>query len=288
MQLSDCRVTIVGLGLMGGSLGLALMGDQACREVTGVARRGETLRRAVEWGAIQWGTLDLVEGVKEADLVILATPVRTIIDLLGRIGSHLKEGAIVMDLGSTKAAVARAMAALPSRLQPVGGHPMCGRERAGIEAAEPDLYRGATFVLTPLERTSGEALSLAQDLVEAVGARPLILDAETHDDLVATTSHLPYLLAVALVGTLGEIGAKDERIYRLAADGFRDTSRLAGSGVTMMLDILLTNRSQICQKADLFSRSLTHLLSALQKEDEEILRQILTRAQRRREEMVLP
>lgn len=288
MQLSDCRVTIVGLGLMGGSLGLALMGDQACREVTGVARRGETLRRAVEWGAIQWGTLDLVEGVKEADLVILATPVRTIIDLLGRIGSHLKEGAIVMDLGSTKAAVARAMAALPSRLQPVGGHPMCGRERAGIEAAEPGLYRGATFVLTPLERTSGEALSLAQDLVEAVGARPLILDAETHDDLVATTSHLPYLLAVALMHTLGEVGAQDERIYRLAADGFRDTSRLAGSGVTMMLDILLTNRSQICQKADLFSRSLTHLLSALQKEDEEILRQILTRAQRRREEMVLP
>lgn len=288
MQLSDCRVTIVGLGLMGGSLGLALMGDQACREVTGVTRRDETLRRAVEWGAIQWGTLDLVEGVKDADLVILATPVRTIIDLLGRIGSHLKEGAIVMDLGSTKAAVARAMAALPSRLQPVGGHPMCGRERAGIEAAEPDLYRGATFVLTPLERTSGEALSLAQDLVEAVGARPLILDAETHDRLVATTSHLPYLLAVALMDTLGEIGAKDERIYRLAADGFRDTSRLAGSGVTMMLDILLTNRSQICQKADLFSRSLTHLLSALQKEDEEILRQILTRAQRRREEMVLP
>lgn len=287
MQLSDCRVTIVGLGLMGGSLGLALMGEQACREVTGVARRGETLRRAVEWGAIQWGTLDLVEGVKDVDLVILATPVRTIIDLLGRIGPHLKEGAVVMDLGSTKEAVARAMAALPSRLQPVGGHPMCGRERAGIEAAEPDLYRDATFVLTPLERTSGEALSLAQDLVEAVGARPLILDPETHDNLVATTSHLPYLLAVALMGTLGEIGAKDERVYRLAAGGFRDTSRLASSEVTMMLDILLTNRSQICQKGDLFCRSLTHLLSALQKEDEEILRQILTRAQRQREEMVL-
>lgn len=287
MQLSDCRVTIVGLGLMGGSLGLALMGEQACQEVTGVARRGETLRRAVEWGAIQWGTLDLVEGVKDADLVILATPVRTIIDLLGRISPHLKEGAVVMDLGSTKAAVARAMAVLPSRLQPVGGHPMCGRERAGIEAAEPDLYRGATFVLTPLERTSGEALSLAQDLVEAVGARPLILDPETHDGLVATTSHLPYLLAVALMGTLGEIGAKDERVYRLAAGGFRDTSRLASSEVTMMLDILLTNRSQICQKADLFCRSLTHLLSALQKEDEEILQQILIRAQRRREEMVL-
>lgn len=288
MQLSDCRVTVVGLGLMGSSLGLALMGDQACREVTGVARRDETLRRAAERGAIHWGTLDLVEGVRDADMVILATPVRTIIDLLGRIGSHLKEGAIVMDLGSTKAAVARAMVALPSGLQPVGGHPMCGRERAGIEAAEPDLYRGATFVLTPLERTSEEALSLAQNLVGVIGARPLILDPETHDSLVATTSHLPYLLAVALMHTLGEVGAQEERIYRLASSGFRDTSRLASSEVTMMLDILLTNRSQICQKADLFYRSLAHLLSALQKEDEEILQQILTRAQRRREEMVLP
>jgi len=288
MQLSGCRVTIVGLGLMGGSLGLALMDDEACREVTGVARRGETLRRATERGAIHWGTLDLVEGVKEADLVILATPVRTIIDLLGRIGPHLKEGAIVMDLGSTKTAVARAMAALPSGLQPVGGHPMCGRERAGIEAAEPDLYRGATFVLTPLERTSGKALSLAQDLVEAVGARPLILDPETHDSLVATTSHLPYLLAVALMDTLGEVGARDRRVYRLAASGFRDTSRLASSEVTMMLDILLTNGSQICQKADLFCRSLALLLSALQDEDEEILRQILAGAKRQREETAFP
>jgi len=288
MQLSDCRVTIVGLGLMGGSLGLALRSDQACQEVTGVARRGETVRRAEERGAIDWGTLDLVQAVKDADLVFLATPVRTIIDLLGRIGPHLKEGTIVMDLGSTKAAVARAMAALPSGLQPVGGHPMCGRERAGIEAAEPDLYRGATFVLTPLERTSGEALSLAQDLVEAVGARPLILDPETHDCLVATTSHLPYLLAVALMHALGEVGAQDKRVYRLAASGFRDTSRLASSEVTMMLDILLTNRSQICQKADLFCRSLVCLLSAVKEGDEEILRQILTRAQRRREEMVLP
>lgn len=286
MQLSDCRVTIVGLGLMGGSLGLALTEERACREVTGVTRRAETLRRAAEREAIHRGTLDLVDGVKEADLVILATPVRTIIDLLGHIGPQLKEGTIVMDLGSTKAEVVQAMAALPSGLQPVGGHPMCGREKAGIEAAESDLYRGATFVLTPLERTAQEALNLVQGLVEVIGATPLLLDPETHDNLVATTSHLPYLIAVALMRTLDEVGTQDERAYRLAASGFRDTSRLAGSEVIMMLDILLTNRSQIRQKGDLFCRSLSHLLSAL--EDEEALRQILTQIQRRREEMVFP
>ncbi len=273
--LKDARVVIVGLGLMGGSLAGALRERGACREVLAVTRREETVREAMRRGFIHWGTCDLAEGVGQTDLIVLATPVRTILELIPQVGTLAPAGCVLMDVGSTKARIVEAMEALPSHLQAIGGHPMCGKEASGIEAAEADLYQGATFVLTPLQRTSPEALTLAQELVEAVGARSLVMNAERHDRLVAAVSHLPYLLSVGLVDTAEEVAAEDDLVWELAASGFRDTSRLAASDVTMMLDILLTNSQAVGEMLSRFVRQLDTIAHLLKTDDEEGLRSLM-------------
>ena len=285
MGLKDARVVIVGLGLMGGSLAVALKRRGDCREVWGVARRAETIEEAMKHGFIHVGTCDLAEGVEQADLIVLATPVRTILELIPQVGALATSGCLLMDLGSTKARVVEAMKALPPHLQAVGGHPMCGKEASGLEAAEADLYQGATFVLTPLQRISSEALMLAQELAETVGARPLLMDAERHDRLVAAVSHLPYLLSVSLVATAEEAAAEDELIWELAASGFRDTSRLAASDVTMMMDILLTNRAAVGETLSHFAHQLNTIADLLEAGDEEGLRSSMEQVRKRREGM---
>ena len=152
--LRDCSITVVGLGLMGASLCLDLKTGGLCREVRGVARRTQTVLDAFFAHAVDLATNDLQTGVLGADIVILATPVRTIVSTLAEIGPQLWPGALVMDMGSTKAEICAAMEQLPPGIQPVGGHPMCGKETAGFEAAECGLYRNATWVLSPLARTS--------------------------------------------------------------------------------------------------------------------------------------
>ncbi len=269
MNLADCQVTIVGLGLMGGSLGLALRERAIVGRVVGVARRRETITQALELGAVDTGTLNVAEGVKGSEVVVLATPVRTIVQQVGLVAPHMRAGAVLTDLGSTKVAITRAMAGLPAGIQPVGGHPMCGKEMTGLEAAEAGLYRGATWVLTPLERTAPEALELVHRLVEAVGARPLVMEPDRHDRLVAAISHLPYLLAVSLVQVAAETGSADARVWELAASGFRDTTRLAASDVRMMLDILLTNRDAVIEMTQRAAGWLRELAELIRAEDQD-------------------
>jgi prephenate dehydrogenase len=282
MRLKDAHVAIVGLGLMGGSLAAALKAEGTCREVRGMARRPETIAEALARGFIDTGTLDLAEGVRGADVVVLATPVRAIVELIPRLGPLLLPGCLLMDVGSTKATIIAAMERLPAHVQPLGGHPMCGKEVSGIGAAEAKLYRGATFVLTPLPRTSPNALALALELVEAVGARPLIMDAHRHDRLVAAVSHLPYLLSLSLVATAEDVAEGDRMVWDLASSGFRDASRLAASDVTMMLDILLTNREEVAEMLVRFREGLNELARLLEAEDELGLRRMMEAARRRR------
>jgi prephenate dehydrogenase len=265
---------------MGGSLAAALTARHACRRVVGVARREETVTQAMAMGIVHQGTCHLDEGVRDADVVVLATPVRAVIELIGQIGLLLPPGCLLTDVGSTKVAVAQAMQALPPHVQPVGGHPMCGKETAGLSAAEPSLYEGATYVLTPLARTADVALALARELTQAVGARPLLLDASRHDKLVAAISHLPYLLAASLVAAAE--GLADERVWQVAASGFRDTTRLAASDETMMLDILLTNRTAVRQALARFEDQLADLTRLLERGDAIGLRAAMTAAARRR------
>lgn len=270
---------------MGGSLALALR-ENAARgtrhvdgvngRIIGVSRRPETLEAALAAGAIDAGTTNLTEGVRDADIVVLATPARTILRQLPEVGRYARPGTLVLDLGSTKAEICAALADLPLELQPVGGHPMCGKELAGFAAAEAGLYRNKTFVLCPLSRTSDAALARTRALVEAVGARPVILDPAAHDRAVAAISHLPYAVAAALVNT---IAAADDPLARsLAASGYRDTTRLAASDVDMMLDILLTNRSAVLGWLDAYTEQLSSLRESLAAEDEPALRTTLTRA----------
>jgi prephenate dehydrogenase len=259
-----------------------LKAQQLCREVRGVARRTQTVLDAFFAHAVDLATNDLQTGILGADIVILSTPVRTIVATLAEIGPRLWPGTLVMDMGSTKADICAAMELLPSGVQPVGGHPMCGKETAGFEAAECGLYRNATWVLSPLPRTDPQALDLAAELAEAVGARPLVLEPQRHDRLVASISHLPFLVASALTAAVAEVGADDPVVWDVAAGGFRDTSRVAASDTQMFLDILLTNRSAVLAELDAFSTHLGELRTLLAEEDEAALRSRLAGTQRER------
>lgn len=272
-ELANAQVAVVGLGLMGGSLTGALRGQ--CRVVVGVARRAETIEKALAHGLIDWGTTDLADGVREADVVVLATPVRVIIRQLAGIGSLLSKGCLLMDLGSTKAQIIAEMARLPDHVQPLGGHPMCGKEVSGIEAADPAIYQERTFILCPLERTSEAALALGHALTKAIGAHPLVLEPERQDFLVATMSHLPYLLACALVSTADIVTSPDPAAWDIIAGGFRDTSRVAGSDVTMMVDILLTNRDQVLKALSVCQEKLRNLARLVEVGDEGEMRVVL-------------
>jgi len=281
--LEDCQVTVVGLGLMGSSLAGALRGR--CRSVVGVARRPEALQVAHERGLVDRATGSLTEGLQGADVAVLATPVRAILRQLPTIGPLLAPGCLLMDLGSTKAEIVAAMAHLPEGIQPLGGHPMCGKEVSGLEAADPGLYRGCTFILSPLPRTSAAAVELGSALARAAGAQPLVLAPERQDFLVATLSHLPYLLACALVATADATTSPDPAAWQIVAGGYRDTSRVAGSDVTMMLDILLTNRQEVLHALRAFDGQLARLAHLLDAGDEEALRDALQAIRQTRREM---
>ncbi len=275
-------MTIVGLGLMGGSLALALKERNVCRNVVGLVRRTEAVHEAVQAGAVDEATTDPVTALSEADIVVYSTPIRVIIRQMMEYAPFYKAGAIITDMGSTKQEIVQAMAALPEHVYPIGSHPMCGKELTGLSAAEASLYEGAPWILSPLERTPPSALKLVQELAEAIGAKPQVISAARHDKLVAAISHLPYALSVALVLSAQQVAAEDLALWEVAASGFRDTSRVAGSDVTMMLDILLTNREAVGHMLRLAHSQLDSLAKAIDTGDEASLRQLLERAAQQR------
>ncbi len=281
-DLKQARVCIVGLGLMGGSLGMALRAQRACRAVIGSDRTPAICQQAIALGAVDEATADIMSALPQADVVILATPVRAIIRLIADLGPRLRAGALLMDIGSTKTAIVEAMRSLPPHVEAVGGHPMCGKEKEGLAAAAAALYEGALFCLTPLERTRPEALSLAGEIVQAIGARPLVVEPQRHDAVVAAISHLPYLMAAALTITAADTADADPLAWQLASSGFRDTSRLAGSDIDMILDILLTNREHVARLAQQAASRLVSLATAIAAGDESALRSTLTPAQHTR------
>jgi prephenate dehydrogenase len=267
---------------MGGSLALALSG--CCREIIGVDADPAPLTFATERSIVH-RTTDFDSALGTSDLLILATPVRTILAQLDR----LRQLPItnyqlpILDLGSTKSEIVALMKQLPEGYDPIGGHPMCGKEVSGIEHADPDLFRGKPFVLCPLDRASPRALALAHELVSVIGAHPIILDAETHDSIAAAISHLPYAVSVALMRTA--LATDNEALWQMAASGFRDTTRLAASDLTMMTDILLTNRAAVLDSLSRFRAELEALTAAIESGDPAVLRAALESAQRKRSEV---
>ena len=235
------QVTIVGIGLLGASCGLATRRRGLARRVVGVARCPQTLQAALQAGAADHTTTDLPAALAGADLVVLATPVRTIIEHLGQIGPWLAPAAIVTDLGSTKRLVVAAARALPGPGRFVPGHPMAGSHRSGPAHARADLFEGVAWLLTPTPETAPAALARVEAWAAALGAHPLRLEPEQHDRLVAYTSHLPHAAAVALVQAYRQAAAREPELARLVAGGFRDTTRTAAAEATMWRDILSTN-----------------------------------------------
>lgn len=285
--LAEVTVCIVGLGLMGGSLAAALTAGQRCRRVIGIARRQATLTQARELGYIAQGYLDPAEGLREAQIIILATPVRDIIRQIQALGPHLAPGCLVIDLGSTKQQIIAALNTLPANIQAIGGHPMCGKESSGLEAADAALYQDKLFMLCPLERTGPEALALASELVSAIGARRMILDAAMHDRLVAAVSHVPYLASVGIMNAVIRLAACEPQVWDVASSGFRDATRLAASDVTMMQDILLTNREPIITVLTELQGQLAAIKTALGNGDEQAMRALQEAACGQRKELQL-
>ncbi len=285
--LAGARIAIVGLGLMGGSLALALKGH--CDEIIGVDADASALAFALSRGIVHRAA-DLEGALATAHVIVLAAPVRAILEQLAAFSRQppsfrtlSAHSAFIIDLGSTKSAIVSAMSHLPPNFDPIGGHPMCGKETGGIAHAEADLYRGKTLVFTPLARTSPAALALARELAAAVGAEPLLLPADQPAALVAIVSPLPYAAAVALMRAA--IGAGDERLWQLAASGFRDTTRLAAGDLSMMTDILLTNRAAILRALAAYRAELDALAAAIDSGDPAALRAALEPAQRKRKEL---
>jgi len=275
-------VAIVGLGLMGGSLALALKEKNAARKIIGIARTRATLDAALQRGAIDAASAEL-NAARDADIIILAAPVRAILQRLANLKEIARDDALILDLGSTKRAIVNAMNQLPERLRAVGGHPMCGKEVAGFDAADATLYQDKIFVLTPTERTNEHALNTSRALAETIGSRVIELDAERHDEIVAAVSHLPYLVASNLAETASAFADGDELVWEIASSGFRDTTRLAASDAQMMLDILLTNRENIADLMRAYARRFGELADALCAADEKTLREMLERAAQARQ-----
>lgn len=282
-------IAIAGLGLMGGSLGLALRGR--VHRVIGVARREATLAQALALGAIDVGYHTLAEAAVLADVVVLATPVSVILTQLAELAAlaedgRLPAGLVVTDMGSTKGQICAALATLPPTLQPIGGHPMCGKESSGLEVAEAGLYRDAPYVLCPLPRSAPATVALLSALAEMIGARPLTLEPERHDRLAAAISHVPYLASLATFAAAAEAAEEDAMVWQLAAGGFRSTTRLAGSDDQMMSDILLSNRAAALAHLRRVQGQLDQLAGWLEQENAPALRAAAAAARCKRGEVV--
>jgi len=267
VAIKSSHIVIIGLGLMGGSLALALRGK--CQKIEAVDPDENVVTYAQQNGIVDFASTKFYEEISLNDIIILAASVKTILTLLDHLTEYHHGTPVVLDLGSTKAEIVSKMNELPERFDPIGGHPMCGKEKSSIFHADANLFQGAIFALTPLQRTSDRACSLAEQLVMAVGANPLWIEADTHDRWVAATSHVPYLISNALVYVTPTDATP------LIGPGFRSSTRLAGSSIQMMGDILETNRLNVLTSLRRFQEHLKVLEDLLDSTNYDLLTQTL-------------
>lgn len=266
------RATVVGLGLIGGSLGAALR-DAGVR-VRGFDVDPSASSTAERRGLIDERSDDLGAAVAGADAVVLCTPVSATLELLPNVDRLTPLSAIILDAGSVKVPVVERLETLPGAARAVGGHPLAGKETSGPEAAEPGLFRGRSFILAPSSRTTSPTLRRASELVSILGAIPRVMPANTHDAVLARTSHLPQLLATVLALDVRE----DDRPY--IGPGLRDMTRLAGSDPVMWRDILLFNSANVVDEANIYIARLQEIVAAVQAGDAQQVEHVLAAGQR--------
>jgi prephenate dehydrogenase len=269
-RLQNAKIAIIGLGLMGGSLALALKGK--CAALYGIDSDRATVQVALDRGVVDQAHTDAARLLPQVDLVILATPVPAIIDIIHNLPLLVQASCIVLDLGSTKKNIVEAMSLLPERFDPIGGHPICGKEKLGLENADAGLFQHAPFVVTPLRRKSVRAKDAVKQIVSAIGAQFLEIDAEEHDRVLASTSHLPFLLSSALVLST------PQEFASFLGTGYKSTSRLAGTSSHMILGVLQSNRKNLLSALHTFRTSLSQLESALQSENDKQLELLLNQS----------
>ena len=279
------KTCIFGVGLIGGSLALALKKKNWCHEIVGCSRDETHLKRALELGAIDSWTLDACEAAKDADLIFLATPVGAIESVLTSIKDCISSETIITDGGSCKKSVVDAATAafgnLPSRFVP--GHPIAGKEKSGVEHADGELYVDHKVILTPLEHTDPDATATVRQMWETCGAGVELLEVDQHDQVLAATSHLPHVLAYALVETVAKTTYVSE-IFEFAAGGFRDSSRVASSDPTMWRDICKYNRDAILEMTSLYREKLDSLEQLIEAGDADGMFELFTRSKKVRDQ----
>ena len=267
-------VTIVGVGLIGGSFGLALKRRKLAQHVIGAGRSRASLERALEVGAIDEIADDFREAVRRSSFVLLAAPVRTIRQIVEEIAPLVSETTIVTDTGSTKTRIVDA--AQRHWREPVmfvGSHPIAGSEKSGVQHATPDLFEGKLVAITPTENTSREGVQMVADTWRALGASTLEISPKKHDEILARTSHVPHVIATLLVSLVQGIDSEETR--KLVGTGLRDSTRLAESSAEMWRDICLANNATIREALDEFRELLDRTIEHLNREDEERLLTLL-------------
>jgi len=278
------KITIIGVGLLGGSIGLAARQRRLAGEVAGFVRRAASLKECEKVGAVDFATTDLLAAVSNADLIILCSPLAQMRLLVRQFLPALKRGAIVTDVGSVKATVARELESLITKAGGhfIGSHPMAGGEKTGVLAARADLFECAINILTPTKKSHAAAVRKLERFWKSLGARTLRLDAAQHDLLVSRTSHLPHVTAAALANlVLNPANPKPQAA--LCATGFRDTTRIASGSPEMWRDIALANRKNLAKSVDAFVAELKKFQSALKSGDGKAVENFFATAKTRRD-----
>jgi prephenate dehydrogenase len=280
------RLTIVGVGLIGGSLARALKSSGAVKEIIGTGRSIQHLQRARELGVVDRIEIDMGAAVNDADVVVVAVPVGAMESVFTDIAPHLSDKTVLTDVGSSKASVVeaahRAFGKLPTNFVP--GHPIAGTEKSGVENSFAELFQQRRVILTPTEASSTDAVSQVREMWEQVGAIVTETSVSHHDKVLAATSHLPHLLAFALVDTLATMDDKQE-IFDYAAGGFRDFTRIASSDPMMWHDICVHNEPALLKMLDHFNADLDRLRKAIAENDGDYLLQVFSRAKAARDQL---
>ena len=285
--MSRTRVAILGLGLIGGSLGLALRqaGPEQV-EVTGFARRATTGELALQMGAVDKLADTPQAAVQDADFVFLCTPVLQMLPMAEAVLTVMKSGAVLTDVGSTKGwFVQKIRSLLPQHIHYIGGHPMAGRERSGMEAAQADLFRDKWFIFTPLPDTPPALMERLRQLIQLTGAKTAELDEQTHDQVTAVISHVPHVVAAGLVQLLRT--QNDPALTaRFIGGGFRDTTRIASSDADMWADICITNGENIAAELDATVKLLGNMATMIRAGDRQGVHEYFTQAKQLRDALL--
>jgi prephenate dehydrogenase len=281
------KVTLAGVGLLGGSLGLALKQRKLADLVVGFVRRQESIKECETYGAVDSATMDLHEGISGAELVVLCTPIAKMQSLVKQMRPALAKGAIVTDVGSVKGSVVRELEDLVAKQGGtfIGSHPMAGAERMGVAAARGDLFNNAVCIVTPTSKSNKAAVENVEELWRSVGARPLRMSPELHDELVSRSSHLPHVLAATLANAVLD-PKQPKQQGALCANGFRDTTRIASGSPEMWRDIALANRENLISALDSFIEDLRNFRRFLKSKDEKAISKFFDIAKKRRDQWV--